>query len=140
MKIRPTKRTSAPIAAAFLALSLAMTAAYAEMAPMTPPAAKSSPSAPAAKPPKTTPRSNAQLQQEIDSLRAQVQQLQQAHGMDMSKQPGKGMPMPDSGGAMPPAEAPMKKDCMGMGCMEKGDDAMGMPPAEGSEPQPKPHM
>lgn len=142
MKTRLMKTAPACMTAAVLALSLSMTAAYAEMepmAPMTPPAAKPSTPAPAAKAPKTAARSNAQLEQEIQSLRAQVQQLQQVHGMAMDKQPGKSMPnMPKDGSAKPPAAPPMKKDCMGMGCMDEDDDAMGMPPPDGADPQPMP--
>lgn len=143
MQTRSMKTAPARMAAAVLALSLAMTAAYAEMepmAPMTPPAAKPSAPAPPAKAPKAAARSNAELEQEIKSLRAQVQQLQQAHGMAPDKQPGKGMPnMPKDGAAKPPADPPMK-DCMGMGCMEKDDDAMPMPmpPPDGTDPKPMP--
>ncbi|MDB5972169.1 MAG: hypothetical protein JWQ90_4619 [Hydrocarboniphaga sp.] len=141
MQTRLMKTAPARLAAAVLVLGVATTAAYADMepmAPMTPPAATTSTPAPAAKAPTTTPRSNAQLEQEIKSLRAQVQQLQQAQGMPMSKPPGKGMSnMPKDGGATPPADPPMKKGCMGMGCMEKGDDAMKMPPPA-VDPKPMP--
>lgn len=90
----------------------------------------------------------AQMQQEIEALRAQVQQLQQAHdmpmdkGMGMGMKPGMGMKKMPPKKPMPPAAAPMKKGCMGMGCMEKGDDAMEMPmpPADGADPTPMPHM
>lgn len=142
MQTRSMQAAPSRAAAAVLALSLVITAAYAEMepmAPMTPPAAKSGTTAPAAKPPSTTARSNAQLEEEIRTLRAQVQELQQAHGMAMDKPPGKAMPnMPKGGAAKPPAAPPMKDGCMGMGCMEKDDDAMGMPPPDAADPQPMP--
>ena len=90
--------------------------------------------------------SHAQMQQEIDALRMQVQQLQQAHdmpmgkmdkGMGMGMKPGMGMKkMPDKA-AKPPAAPPMKKGGMGM-----EDDAMEMPmpPADPADPAPMPHM
>jgi hypothetical protein len=145
MKIRLMKAAPACVGAAVLALSLSMTATYAEMepmAPMNPPAAKPGSPAPTTKAPRATARSNAQLEEEIKSLREQVKQLQQAHGMAPDKQPDQGMPnmpnMPKNGGTKPPAAPPMKKGCMGMGCMEKDDDAMGMPPPDGADPQPMP--
>ena len=139
MQIRSINSNPVRAAAAFLALSLTLTAAYAQMepmAPMTPPATKPGASALAAKPLKSTARSNAELEQEIKSLRAQVQQLQQAHGMITDKQPGAVTQNRDE--AIPPATAPMKQDCMGKGCTEKGDDAMGMPPPNGADSQPMP--
>jgi hypothetical protein len=109
------------------------------MAPMNPPAAKPSTPAPTAKSPLAATRSNAQLEEEVRTLREQVKQLQQAHGMAPGKQPDQGMPnMPKNGGTKPPAAPPMKKACMWMGCMEKDADAMGMPPPDGADPQPMP--
>lgn len=142
MHIRSMQTTLVPMAAAAFAFGVFVTTAHAEMgpmAPMTPPAASPAPSAPAAKPAKATARTNAQLEQDIKSLRAQVQELQRAHGMAVDKQPGKGMSnMPKDGSAMPPAAPPMKDKCMGMGCMQMEDDAMGMPPPDGAAPQPMP--
>lgn len=145
MKTQLMKAAPACVGAAVVALSLSLIPTYAEMepmAPMTPPAAKPSSPAPTAKAPRAATRSNAQLEEEIKSLREQVQQLQQAHGTAPDKQSGQTMPnmpnMPKNGGTKPPAAPPMKKDCMGMGCMENGDDAMGMPPPDGADPQPMP--
>jgi len=79
---------------------------------------------------------HAQMQQEIDALRAQVQQLQQAHNMPMNKamKPGMGMKnMPGKKGK-PPAAAPMKPG----GMMDDDAMEMPMPPADGADPAPMP--
>ncbi len=129
MRIHSMQTILSQVAAAALAFGVVVTTAHAQMepmAPMPPPAASPGTPAPAAKSPKApkvTARTNAQLEQEIKSLRAQVRELQRLHGMAMDQ---------------PPAAPPMKKNCMGMGCMEKDDDAMGMPPPDGTDPKPMP--
>ena len=147
MPVHSIRKTLSWMAAIGLAFGVVVTTAHAQMkpmAPMTPPAASPATAAPAAKAPKDAARSNAQLEQEIKALRAQVQELQQAHGMSMDKQPGTSMPNKREGSAVPPVDPPMKKGRMGMGRMEKDDDAMGMPPPDGADSQPmppaKPHM
>lgn len=130
MKAPSAKFTLSPIVGAVLALCLSVSAAHAQTTPKT--------AAPVAD---ATPPSNAQLQRELEALREQVRQLQQAQhgatpaqqqtppaaasskpkdGMAMGKQKGGGMGMMDGMGMM--------------GGMDKADDAMEMPPADPAKP------
>lgn len=141
METPSMKFTLAPIAGAVLALALGLSVSTVH-AQATPKAAAQA---------DATPPSNAQLQQELEALREQVRQLQQAQhgatsaqrqtppaaasgkakdGMAMGKQKDKGM---QKGGGMG------MMDCMDkMGCMDKMDDAMEMPPADPAKPDPMP--
>lgn len=122
------------IVATALAIGLLMPAAYAQTGGHAPAATQVAP-AQAGTP------SNAELQNEIQSLREQVQQLQKAQNNATStkhpapagsgKKPQAGMAQPDQK-AMPPAG--------GMGMMDddmdENDDAMEMPPADPAKPAP----
>ena len=140
MKTQSAKFILSPIAGAVLVLGLSVSAAHAQTTPKA-----------AAPTTDATPPSNAQLQQELEALREQVRQLQQAQhgstsaqrqtppaaapgkakdGMAMGKQKDKAM---QKGGGMG------MMDCMDkMGCMDKMDDAMEMPPADPAKPDPMP--
>jgi len=132
METPSMKFTLSPIAGAVLALALGLSVStvHAQATPK------------AAAPADATPPSNAQLQQELEALREQVRQLQQAqHGATSAQR--QTPPAAASGKAMGKQGMGMKKDKGmqkgGMGMMDdmdKADDAMEMPPAAPAKPDP----
>lgn len=136
MQISPltNQRRPTQIVATALVISLMMPAAYAQTGGHAPAATQVAPAEAGAP-------SNAELQKEIQSLREQIQQLQKAQ---KSATPAKHSGSTGSGKKPPAGTAPPAQKAAppagGMGMMDddmdEKDDAMEMPPADPTKPDP----